>query len=79
MTTYTDSELFDILCDDEGIDPENENDVQRNLFTSRQYGICRACGETSYPHEPDARANWCELCGENKVVSFAELFWDVQG
>jgi hypothetical protein len=32
-------------------------------------GICKAC-EISYDNvEPDARSNYCEECGEQKVVS----------
>jgi hypothetical protein len=32
-------------------------------------GICKACGISYDNVEPDARSNYCEDCGKQKVVS----------
>jgi hypothetical protein len=32
-------------------------------------GICKACGVSYDNVEPDARSNYCEDCGKQKVVS----------
>lgn len=32
-------------------------------------GICLICDGVTSNHEPDARKNYCELCGANAVVA----------
>jgi len=47
-----------------------------DLLDSVMDGVCRECGEVTYPHEPDAVDNWCECCGANAVASVLELALD---
>jgi predicted RNA-binding Zn-ribbon protein involved in translation (DUF1610 family) len=35
-------------------------------------GVCRACGETSGPVEPDARGYECPVCGEKALYGAEE-------
>lgn len=35
-------------------------------------GYCTSCKQLSYGHEPDARRQECELCGENRVYGLEE-------
>lgn len=39
-------------------------------------GYCTSCKQLSYGHEPDARGQECELCGENTVTGLEEAAMD---
>jgi len=68
--------LADKLAHDEGYENFSHMIATSNVFLdSCQPGICTACESTSFPHEPDASTNYCELCGQNKVISAMELIF----
>lgn len=36
-------------------------------------GWCKTCNEPGGDCEPDARANWCEICGKQSIASCLDL------
>jgi hypothetical protein len=39
-------------------------------------GFCKACGAESHGHEPDARNQQCESCGEHRVFGAEEMLFE---
>jgi hypothetical protein len=57
---FTDADLVEAITAECG-------DLDEALW-NESWGACRACGEASLNHEPDATANWCPCCGKKGVV-----------
>lgn len=69
--------LLDLIAEDQGYIDRHEmmDDGSELFFDSCQPGVCRdeSCHAVTYPHEPDARRNHCEICGGNTVIALGEL------
>ena len=69
--------LLDLIAEDEGYNDRHDlmDSGSELLFESCQPGVCRdeSCHAVTYPHEPDARRNHCEVCGGNTVIALSEL------
>ena len=69
--------LLDLIAADEGF--TDRHDLMDNgselIFDSSQPGICRdeSYHAVTFPHEPDAYRNYCEVCGGNTVIALGEL------
>lgn len=67
------SDLIKAIAQDQGFDDVetylDSPDGRRAGLGSTCPGICRECKAVTEPHEPDAEANYCDLCGEQTVVS----------
>jgi len=73
----TDAELLDALAASYGYDDPIPM-IEHSLFDSVAPGICRNPGcKYTTDVEPDARTNYCEICGTQTVVSCQELMFEV--
>ena len=77
MTGRTDAELLDALAKSYGYtDPLKM--IEASLFDSVAPGICRNPGcDFTTDVEPDATANYCEICETQTVVSCQELMFEL--
>lgn len=75
------SALLDLIAVDQGYENGDQmitdEDARAIFLDSCQPGVCKNCHAVTEPHEPDARDNYCEICGENKVISAMELLQDI--
>jgi hypothetical protein len=43
--------------------------IEEDPYEAEETGVCLNCGEFISPCEPDAEDNYCDECGEYKVMS----------
>ena len=67
------SHAIKVILDDLGYESIDEYCNTPDAYDSIGPGICWGCEEITYECEPDATNNYCESCGENKVISITEL------
>ena len=65
-----DNNLLEDLAQKEGMTVNRM--LEWDTFDSVAHGICTQCKGTQ-ECEPDARANWCDNCGENTVRSSLDI------
>lgn len=61
----TNAEALTRLADEAGLSVDEL--LEASVFDGECWGICKACGYTTEPCDPDA-PNWCENCDAATVI-----------